>query len=135
MRNLSPEVLKAVGKSILQTLLVLVLFLDFFLLYTKFVGSSLEALLQHIGTEFDWKTICQDARPSEWGQFCKDLDQRRAEFSPVSAIACSLVILTVLIYILVLCSELLFELEERSQLFLNWWRNTVTVSIQAPIGG
>ena len=135
MRNSSPEVLKAVGKSILQTLLVLVLFLDFFLLYTKIVGSSLKALLQYIGTEFDWRAICQDASSSEWGQFCKDLCQKRAEFSPALAIACSLVILTVLIYILVLCSELLFELEERSQLFLNWWRNTVIVSIQAPIGG
>ena len=135
MRNLRPEVLKAVGKSILQTLLVLALFLDFFLLYTKIVGSSLETLLQYIGTDFDWRAICQDASPSEWGQFCKDLYQKRAEFSPALAIACSLVILTVLIYILVLCSELLFELEERSQLFLNWWRNTVTIVKQAPIGG
>ena len=109
MRNLSPEVLKAVGKSLFQTVLVLVLFLDFFLLYTKIVGSSLEVLLQYIGAEFDWRAICQDAKPSEWGQFCKDLDQRRAEFSPALAIVCSLIILTILIYILVLCSELLLE--------------------------
>ena len=135
MRDLRPEVLKAVRKSILQTVLVLALFLNFFLLYTKVVGNSLEALLQYIGTEFDWRAICQDASPSEWGQFCKDLHQKRAEFSPILAITCSLVILTVLIYILVLCSELLFELEERSQLFLNWWRNTVTIVKQAPIGG
>ena len=135
MRDLRPKVLKAVRKSIFQTVLVLALFLDFFLLYTKVVGNSLEVLLRYIGTEFDWRAICQDASPSEWGQFCKDLYQKRAEFSPALAITCSLVILIVLIYILVLCSELLFELEERSQLFLNWWRNTETVVKQAPIGG
>ena len=82
MRDLRPEVLKAVRKSILQTVLVLALFLDFFLLYTKVVGNSLEALLRYIGTEFDWRAICQDASPSEWGQFCKRFVSKESRVLP-----------------------------------------------------
>ena len=59
MRIRDPLVFRAVGKSILQTSLVVVLFFEFFVLHMIILAGLLRTFIQIIDIEYQWKNFCQ----------------------------------------------------------------------------
>ena len=129
MRIRDPLVLRVVGKSILQTSLAVILFLDFFILHSIILVGLLWRFIQIIDTIYHWRNICQTTPIEEWGVYCVKLNKRVEKLSLPFTITHFAIILLILFFISVVCSELLFEIEDRSRMFLNWWRHRVHHSL------
>ena len=129
MRIRDPLVLRIVGKSILQTSLAVILFLDFFILYSIILVSLLWRLIRIIDTIYHWRNICQTTPIEEWGVYCMKLNKRVEKLSLPFIITHFVIIFLILFFISVVCSELLFEIEDRSRMFLNWWRQRIHYSL------
>ena len=127
IRNLL--VFRVVGKSILQTSLAVILFLDFFILHLIILVSLLWRFVRIIDTIYRWRNICQTTPIEEWGVYCVKLNKRVEKLSLPFTITHFVIIFLILFFISVVCSELLFEIEDRSQMFLNWWRQRVYCSM------
>ena len=120
MRIRDPLVLRVVGKSILLTSLAVILFLDFFILHSIILVSLLWRFIQIIDTIYHWRNICQTTPIEEWGVYCVKLNKRVEKLSLPFTITHFVIIFLILFFISVVCSELLFEIEDRSRMFLNW---------------
>ena len=129
MRIRDPLVLRVVGKSILQTSLAVILFLDFFILHSIILVSLLWRFIRIIDTIYHWRNICQTTPIEEWGVYCVKLNKRVEKLSLPFTITHFAIILLILFFISVVCSELLFEIEDRSRMFLNWWRQRIHYSL------
>ena len=129
MRIRDPLVLRVVGKSILQTSLAVILFLDFFILHSIILVSLLWRFIRIIDTIYHWRNICQTTPIEEWGVYCVKLNKRVEKLSLPFTIMHFVIILLILFFISVVCSELLFEIEDRSRMFLNWWRQRIHYSL------
>ena len=125
MRIRNPLVFRVVGKSILQTSLVVILFLDFFILHSIILVSLLWRFVRIIDTIYRWRNICQTTPIEEWEVYCVKLNKRVEKLSLPFAITHFVIIFLILFFISVVCSELLFEIEDRSRMFLNWWRQRI----------
>ena len=129
MRIRNPLVFRVVGKSILQTSIVVILFLEFFVLHMIILAGLLRTFIQIIDIEYQWKNLCQAISMKEWRKHCYILNERVGKFSlPFATIQFVIISLT-LFFISFVCSELLFEIEDRSQMFLNWWRQCIHYSL------
>ena len=139
MRNRNPQILKAVGKSIAQTGLVVIIFLVFFLINIQIFVVIFISLVRTVEIEIGWRKICQRIDLEEWGKFCKELLKRRPEFSLTGLITHYLVVFAILILIFQVCTELIFDFEKKSRVFRYWWRNVIVMIPpmleQAAIGG
>ena len=129
MRIRDPLVLRVVGKSILQTSLAVIFFLDFFILHSIILVSLLWRFIRIIDTIYHWRNICQTTLIEEWGVYCVKLNKTVEKLSLPFTIMHFAIILLILFFISVVCSELLFEIEDRSQMFLNWWRQHIHYSL------
>ena len=129
MRIRDPLVLRVVGKSILQTSLAVILFLEFFVLHMIILAGLLRTLIRIIDIEYQWKNFCQAILMKEWRKHCYILNERVGKFPLPFAVIQFVIISLILFFISFLCSELLFEIEDRSQMFLNWWRQPVHCSL------
>ena len=129
MRIRNPLVLRVVGKSILQTSLAVILFLDFFILHSIILVSLLWRFIQIIDTIYHWRKICQTTPIEEWGEYCVTLNKRVEKLSLPFTITHFVIIFLILFFISVVCSKLLFEIEDRSRTFLNWWRQRIHYSL------
>ena len=129
MRIRNPLVLRVVGKSILQTSIAAILFLEFFVLHLIILARLLQTFIQIIDIEYQWKNLCQAVSMKEWRKHCYKLNERVGKFPLPFAIIQFLIISLILFFISFVCSELLFEIEDRSQMFLNWWRHCVHHSL------
>ena len=129
MRIRDPLVLRVVGMSILQTSLAVILFLDFFILHSIILVSLLWRFVRIIDTIYRWRNICQTTPIEEWGVYCVKLNKRVEKLSLPFAITHFVIIFLILFFISVICSELLFEIEDRSRMFLNWWRQCIHYSL------
>ena len=129
MRIRNPLVLRVVGKSILQTSLAAILFLEFFVLHLIILTGLLQTFIHIIDIEYQWRNICQAISTKEWRKHCYKLNERVGKFPLPSAITQFIIISLILFFISFVCSELLFEIEDRSRMFLNWWRNRVHYSL------
>ena len=129
MRIRDPLVLRVVGKSILQTSLAVILFLEFFVLHMIILAGLLWTFIRIIDIEYQWKNFCQAISTKEWRKHCYILNERVGKFPLPFAIIQFIIISLILFFISFVCSELLFEIEDRSQMFLNWWRQRIHYSL------
>ena len=129
MRIRDPIVFRAVGKSILQTSLAVILFFEFLVLHMIILAGLLRTFIRIIDKECQWKNFCQAILTKEWRKHCYILNERVGKFSLSFAVIQFIVISLILFFISFVCSELLFEIEDRSQMFLNWWRQHVYCSL------
>ena len=129
MRIRDPLVLRVVGKSILQTSLVVILFLEFFVLHMIILAGLLRTFIQIIDIENQWKNLCQAYSTKEWRKHCYILNERVGKFPLPFAIIQFVIISLILFFISFVCSELLFKIEDRSRMFLNWWRQRIHYSL------
>ena len=128
MRIRDPLVLRVVGKSILQTSIVVILFLEFFVLHMIILAGLLRTFIQIVDIEYQWKNLCQAISMKEWRKHCYILNERVGKFPLPFAVIQFVIISLILFFISFVCSELLFEIEDRSQMFLNWWRQRIHYS-------
>ena len=129
MRIRNPLVLRVVGKSILQTSLAAILFLEFFVLHLIILTGLLQTFICIIDIEYQWRNVFQAISMKEWRKYCYKLNERVGKFPLPSAVAQFIIISLILFFISFVWSELLFEIEDRSRMFLNWWRNCVHYSL------
>ena len=129
MRIRNPLVFRVVGKSILQTSIAAILFLEFFVLHLIILAGLLWTFIQIIDIEYQWKNLCQVVSMKEWRKHCYKLNERVGKFSLPFAVNQFVIISLILFFISFVCSELLFEIEDRSQMFLNWWRQRIHYSL------
>ena len=129
MRIRNPLVFRAVGKSILQTSLAIILFLEFFVLHMIILAGLFWTFIRIIDIEYQWKNFCQAILTKEWRKHCNILNERVGKFPLPFAVIQFVIISLILFFISFVCSELLFEIEDRSQMFLNWWRQRVHCSM------
>ena len=129
MRIRDPLVFRAVGKSIFQTSLVVILFFEFFVLHMIILAGLLRTFIRIINIENQWKNFCQAILTKEWRKHCSILNERVGKFPLPFAVIQFVVISLILFFISFVCSELLFEIEDRSQMLLNWWRQRVHCSL------
>ena len=129
MRIRNPLVLRVVGKSILQTSIAAILFLEFFVLHLIILAGLLWTFIRIIDIEYQWKNLCQAVSMKEWRKHCYKLNERVGKFPLPFAVIQFVIISLILFFISFVCSELLFEIEDRSQMFLNWWRHCVPHSL------
>ena len=129
MRIRNPLVFRVVGKSILQTSLAAILFLEFFVLHLIILAGLLWTFIQIIDIEYQWRNVCQAISTEEWRKYCLKLNERVGKSSLPFAVTQSIIISLVLFFISFVCSELLFEIEDRSRMSLNWWRHHVHYSL------
>ena len=129
MRIRNPLVCRVVGKSILQTSLAVILFLDFFILHSIILVSLLWRFVRIIDTIYHWRNICQTTPIEELEVYCVTLNKRVEKLSLPFTITHFVIIFLILFFISVVCSKLLFEIEDRSQMFLNWWRQRIHYSL------
>ena len=129
MRIRDPLVLRVVRKSILQTSLAVILFLEFFVLHMIILAGLLWTFIRIVDIEYQWKNLCQAVSTKEWRKHCYILNERVGKFPLPFAIIQFVIISLILFFISFVCSELLFEIEDRSQMFLNWWRQRIHYSL------
>ena len=129
MRIRDPLVLRIVGKSILQTSLAVILFLEFFVLHMIILAGLLQTFIQIIHIEYQWKNLCQAISMKEWRKHCYVLNERVGKFPLPFAVIQFVIISLILFFISFVCSELLFKIEDRSRMFLNWWRQRIHCSL------
>ena len=129
MRIRNSLVFSVVGKSILQTSLAVILFLNFFILHSIILVNLFWRFVRIIDTIYRWRNICQTTPIEEWGVYCMTLNKRVEKLSLPFTITHFVIIFLILFFISVVCSELLFEIEDRSQMFLNWWRQRIHCSL------
>ena len=129
MRIRNPLVFRVVGKSILQTSLAVILFLEFFVLHMIILAGLLRTFIRIIDIEYQWKNLCQAISMKEWRKHCYILNERVGKFPLPFAIIQFIIICLILFFISFVCSELLFEIEDRSRMFLNWWRQRIHYSL------
>ena len=129
MRIRNPLVFRVVGKSILQTSIVVILFLEFFVLHMIILAGLLRTFIQIIDVEYQWKNLCQAIPTKEWRKHCYILNERVGKFPLPFAVLQFIIISLILFFISFVCSELLFKIEDRSQMFLNWWRQSIHYSL------
>ena len=129
MRIRNPLVFRVVGKSILQTSLAVILFLEFFVLHMIILAGLLQTFIRIVDIEYQWKSLCQAISTKEWRKHCNILNERVGKFPLPFAIIQFVVISLILFFISFVCSELLFEIEDRSQMFLNLWRQCIHYSL------
>ena len=114
MRIRDPLVLRVVGKSILQTSLAVILFLEFFVLHMIILAGLFRTFIRIIDIEYQWKNFCQAILMKEWRKHCHILNERVGKFPLSFAVIQFVVIFLILFFISFVCSELLFEIEDRS---------------------
>ena len=129
MRIRDPLVLRIVGESILQTSLAVILFLEFFVLHMIIMAGLLQTFIRIVDIEYKWKNFCQAILMKEWRKHCYILNERVGKFPFPFAVIQFVIISLILFFISFVCSELLFEIEDRSQMFLNWWRRRIYCSL------
>ena len=129
MRIRDQLVLRVVGKSILQTSLAVILFLEFLVLHMIILAGLFRTFIRIIDIEYQWKNFCQAILMKEWRKHCHILNERVGKFPLSFAVIQFIVIFLILFFISVVCSELLFEIEDRSRMFLNWWRQRIYYSL------
>ena len=129
MRIRNPLVFRVVGKSILQTSIAAILFLEFFVLHLIILAGLLWMFIRIIDIEYQWRNVCRTISMKEWRKHCFKLNERVGRFPLPFAIIQFIIISLILFFISFVCSELLFEIEDRSRMFLNWWRNHVHYSL------
>ena len=129
MRIRNPLVLRVVGKSILQTSIAAILFLEFFVLHLIILAGLLQTFIRIIDIEYQWRNVCQTISMKEWRKHSFKLNERVGRFPLPFAVIQFIIISLILFFISFVCSELLFEIEDRSRMFLNWWRNRVHYSL------
>ena len=129
MRIRNPLVFRVVGKSILQTSIVVILFLEFFVLHMIILAGLLRTFIRIIDIEYQWKNLCQAISMKEWRKHCYILNERVGKFPLPFAVIQFVIISLILFFISFICSELLFKIEDRSRMFLNWWRHRIHHSL------
>ena len=129
MRIRNPLVFRVVGKSTLQTSVAAILFLEFFVLHLIILAGLLWTFIRIIDIEYQWKNLCQAVSMKEWRKHCYKLNERVGKFPLPFAIIQFVIISLILFFISFVCSELLFKIEDRSRMFLNWWRHRVHHSL------
>ena len=129
MRIRDPLVLRIVGESILQTSLAVILFLEFFVLHMIILAGLLRTFIRIIDIEYQWNNFCQAILTKEWRKHSYILKERVGKFPLPFAIIQFVIISLILFFISFVCSELLFEIEDRSRMFLNWWRQRIHCSL------
>ena len=129
MRIRNPLVFRVVGKSILQTSLAAILFLEFFVLHLIILAGLLRTFIGIIDIEYKWRNVCQAISMKEWRKCCFKLNERVGKFPVPFAVTQFIIISLILFFLSLVCSELLFEIEDRSWMFLNWWRCCVHYSL------
>ena len=129
MRIRNPLVFRVVGKSILQTSVAAILFLEFFVLHLIILAGLLRTFIRIIDIEYQWKNLCQAVSMKEWRKHCYKLNERVGKFPLPFAVIQFVIISLILFFISFLCSELLFEIEDRSWMFLNWLRHHIYCSL------
>jgi len=58
MRNQSPEVLAVVRRSILETVVPILVFINLFIIYIRIFQSYLDTIIQILALEVDWRSVC-----------------------------------------------------------------------------
>ena len=132
MRLRDPVVLRLVKISLIQLALLFLLFFDLFLLFwVVFVKLTLELVLL-LDLIFGWTSICSGAEPEQWGPYCSELSHKKENLSFIYVVAQFTIVPIGLLFITVICVEILFEYEDRSSIFYNWWRHIVfkTLNLQ-----
>ena len=123
MRSRDPRILRFVRKSLWETILVALLFLNLFIWYTCILNSLARTRVRLYFQEQSYQTNCQ-TDPSEWGRYCKQLVIKRLEntnfllFNHILAFGITVSVISGV------CSELVFEFLDRSREFRRWYWNT-----------
>lgn len=125
MRLREPVVLGLVKTSLIQSVLLFLLFLDLFLLYWLIFVKLVFEFILLIDLLFSWTNICSDAELGQWGPYCLELNEKKRNFSSIYVITQFTIVPIGLNLIIIVCAEILFEYSDRSSIFYNWWRHIV----------
>ena len=139
MRNRHPVILRVVRRSLILSGTIVVIFFIFFLIYLQIFVYIVILAIRTIEKEVAWKRFCKKTKPSIRGEFCKNLHKERVEFSLLGAIIHNLILFAAFALIFHICTQLVLDLEKKSLIFRNWWRNSIVIIPplleQAAIGG
>ena len=123
MRSRDPRILRFVRKSLCETILVALLFLNIFVWYTCMLNSLARTRVKLYFQERSYRINCQ-TDPSEWGRYCKRLAIKRLRntnfllFKHILAFAITVSVISGI------CAELVFEFLARCREFCRWYWNT-----------
>ena len=133
MRLRDPVVLRLVKISLVQSALLFLLFVGFVLMlyWVIFAKLTLELVLL-LDLVFGWTSICSSAEPDLWGPYCSELSHKKENLSFIYIVAQFTIVPIGLLFITVICVEILFEYGDRSSILYNWWRHIVfkTLNLQ-----
>ena len=132
MRLRDPVVLRLVKISLIQSALLFLLFFDLFLLYWVIFAKLTLELVLLLDLIFGWTSICSGVEPKQWGPYCLELSYKKENLSFIHVVAQFTIVPIGLLFITVICVEILFEYEDRSPIFYNWWQHIVfkTLNLQ-----
>ena len=127
MRNRHPVILRAVRKSLILSGIIVVVFFILFLVYLQIFIYIVTLAIRSIEKEVAWRKFCKKAKPAIRGDFCKGLYKEWVEFSLLGAILHNLILFAAFALIFHICTQLILDLEKKSQIFRNWWRHAIVV--------
>ena len=130
MRSRDPRILMYVKKSVLNSLLVIIIFASVFLLYYQVLKIIATIHVRIYFYQISFEKNCLPDDPSEWGLYCKQLDKRLQKNEGWSLYLNHLIIMIIVVtQVSWICSELLIELGDRSKEFRRWWRNAYQLNV------
>ena len=130
MRSRDPRILVYVKRSLLETILISILFIDVFVLYAILLGSLARKRLTLYSWEHGYQKYCQKSDPHEWGDYCKRVAKRRVKNTYYLWYNHIFVFAIVVIVSSSVCAELIFELQVRCREFCRWYRNSYRLNIR-----
>ena len=130
MRSRDPRILTYVKKSVLSSLLVIIIFASVFLLYYQVLKIIATIHVRIYFYQISFEKNCAPDDPSEWGPYCKWLVKRLKENDRWSLYLNHFIIMIIVAtQVSWICSELLIELGDRSKEFCRWWRNVYQLNV------
>ena len=130
MRSKDPRILTYVKKSVLSSLLVILIFTSVFILYYQVLEIIATIHVRIYVIQISFEKNCTPDDPSEWVPYCEQLVKHLQENDRWSLYLNHFIIMIIVAtQVSWICSELLIELGDRSKEFHRWWRNDYQLNV------
>ena len=123
MRSRDPRILVYAKRSLCQTILLSLLFIDIFVLYACLLERLAWRRFRLYSWEQGFQRYCQK-NLSDWGDYCRQVAKKRLKNTYHLLFNHVLVFGIIVFVISRVCVELIFELQARSREFCRWYRNS-----------
>ena len=121
MRSRDRIIIKEVKKSVLESLLVLVLLLCLAKVNIGVYSEFAKDTYRFIDIEAKWRLHCADADPKDWRQYCHWLKLRIKPYPVVFIVGSVVAVLITATLLSCACAELVLEIQARSLRFQEWY--------------